>query len=471
MSIFYQPLDGFVGDIIPFFWKGQYHVFYLKAPLPPLRDEAKHTAYAHVVSSDLLHWEEWPLAIQPGSEGEPDSVSCWTGSLIESSGIFHLFYTGYSGEQKPQVICHATSSNLREWEKDPANPILQADLRWYDPSDWRDPFVFWNAQVREFWMLLAARTKDGPNNRRGCIALATSLDLQHWEIRPPFWSPSLFYTHECPDLFYWYGKWVLVFSEFSQSRITRYRIAESLEGPWITPYNDTFDTCSFYAAKTASDKSLRFAFGWNPTHEGQKDDGRLQWGGNMIIHELRPPVNRDIPVCAVSNLLEVFREPLPLSMKPIIGKWDANGGSISSNAEGGFAAALLGEMPDPCIINVTMSCSIDTHTCGIFLRADKNLESYYQLRWEPSRRRIVLDRWPRPGDQPYMYERPIEIDAGDPIHFSVVVEGTNLVAYINDEVALTSRMYDHPNGSIGLFISEGRAIFSNIILCGRGYWG
>src|SRR5690606_6719205 len=137
-----------------------------------------------------------------------------TGSIIERGGLFHLFFTGYSGEQRPQVICHATSLNLREWKKDPANPILQADTRWYDPVDWRDPFVFWNAQVKEYWMLLAARTISGPENRRGCTALAVSLDLHHWEIRPPFWSPGLFYTHECPDLFYWHGKWVLVFSEF-----------------------------------------------------------------------------------------------------------------------------------------------------------------------------------------------------------------------------------------------------------------
>ena len=41
---------------------------------------------------------------------------------------------------------------------------------------------------------------------------------------------------------------------------------------------------------------------------------------------------------------------------------------------------------------------------GILFRADPALETYYQLRWEPGRQRIVYDRWPRSGDQPFTLE-------------------------------------------------------------------
>ena len=61
----------------------------------------------------------------------------------------------------------------------------------------------------EYLMLLAARRGDGPENRRGCIAVAASADLEHWEIREPFWSPDLYYTHECPDLFRVGDEWCL----------------------------------------------------------------------------------------------------------------------------------------------------------------------------------------------------------------------------------------------------------------------
>src|SRR5690606_25691571 len=139
MRIFYRPTDGFVGDVIPFYWQGAYHAFYLKAPLPPKRNGADGTPYAHVVSRDLVYWEEWPLVVEPGPPGAPDDVSCFTGTVIERDGIFHLFYTGFRGPDLPQTICHATSRDLRTWEKDPRNPLFGADERWYEPIDWRDP--------------------------------------------------------------------------------------------------------------------------------------------------------------------------------------------------------------------------------------------------------------------------------------------------------------------------------------------
>ena len=145
---------------------------------------------------------------------------------------------------------------------------------------------FWNDDAGEYWMLLAAREKDGPSNRRGCIALMTSPDLEEWEVKPPFWSPRLYYTHECPDLFRWDDFWVLVYSTFSERNVTHYRVSKTLNGPWLAPENDTFDGRAFYAAKTAGDGKRRFVFGWNPTRENEADDGDWQWAGHMVAHEL-----------------------------------------------------------------------------------------------------------------------------------------------------------------------------------------
>ncbi len=188
MNIFYELTDGHVGDVMPFFWKGKYHAFYIKAPLNAKRQiadlppgfnpvgenfwfeffkpgrEAVSAPYSHLVSNDLIHWEEWPLVIQPGKPSDPDSIGCWTGSFIERNGVFHLFYTGYAGDDKPQTTCHATSTDLRHWVKDPLNPILKADPRWYELNDWRDPCVFWNQEEQIYWMVYCARIKDGPSN-------------------------------------------------------------------------------------------------------------------------------------------------------------------------------------------------------------------------------------------------------------------------------------------------------------------
>ena len=77
-------------------------------------------------------------------------------------------------------------------------------------------------------MLVTARLDRGPSDRRGCIALCASRDLVDWEYREPFWAPSSDYSHECPDLFRLGDRWYLVYSVFSEERVTRYRVSESL---------------------------------------------------------------------------------------------------------------------------------------------------------------------------------------------------------------------------------------------------
>ncbi len=403
MDVFYRPEDGYVGDVIPFYWQGQYHAFYLKAPLPPAREGADGTPYAHVVSDDLVHWDLWPLAITPGPPGSPDEVSCFTGSVIERQGVFHLFYTGYRGPDQPQTVCRASSRDLRVWQKDPQNPVIEADTRWYESIDWRDPFPFWNDEAGEYWMLLAAREKTGPKNRRGCIALVTSPDLEQWTVQSPFWSPRLYYTHECPDLFRWNEQWVLVYSTFSERHVTHFRVSDLLAGPWEAVPNDTFDGRAFYAAKTASDGQHRFVFGWNPSREGETDTGRWQWGGRMVVHQL----NDDLSVRPVPGQLARFSGERAIEFEAVLGEWQTSIQDYQSARTDGFAAARLGEMPETVLLCCTITCDKNTRAAGLLLRVDAALEGYYQLRWEPGRNRLVFDRWPRPGDEPFMLERPL----------------------------------------------------------------
>ena len=467
MSIFYRPDDGFVGDVIPFYWQGQYHAFYLKDPLPPGRYGPEHILpWAHLVSSDLTQWEEWPLVIEPGGPDDPDSVGCYTGSVIERNGIYYMFYTGSAGRGNPQTTCLATSRDLRVWVKDPRNPIFGADPHWYEMIDWRDPFPFWNEEVGEYWMLHAARVKSGPSNRRGCLALAASPDLENWEVRPPFWAPRLYYTHECPDLFRWNDKWVLVYSTFSERHVTHYRMSDSLSGPWLAPANDTFDGRAFYAAKTASDGRRRFVFGWDPTRKGETDDGAWDWAGNMVIHEVVSGPEGGLAVKLPPEVASLFTQPHLIACTPKFGEWQVQGGAFVAKQNDGFSACTLADLPDTGLVALTLHCQLGTRSCGVLLRAETELESYYQVRWEPDRQRIVFDRWPRPGDVPFMLERPLPIEPATPLRLQILVEGSAIVVYANDVVALSTRGYDHVSGQLGLFVAEGGAHFDNVSLFG-----
>ncbi len=460
MSFLFKPDDGVAADFIPFYWNGRYHLFYLK----DYRDEATHgkgTPWFHLVTDDFVNFEDWGEALPRGAE---DSQDLWvfTGSAFEKDGTFYIFYTGhnwlFNGKKPVQAVMRATSSDLRTWTKDES--FLFFAPEGYEPDDWRDPFIYWNDDTHEYGMLLAARKPSGPSRNRGCVALATSKDLNTWEVREPFWSPDLYFTHECPDLFRIGDWWYLVYSTFSERSVTHYRMSRSLNGPWVAPPNDTFDSRAFYAAKTASDGEKRYIFGWLPTRVGEKDDGNWQWGGDLVTHEILQQSDGTLNVRPPETVLAAFSNSLLLAPRKILGDWKTGENKFSSTSVSRFSALSLGELPQTCLIEAEISLSPGTVNAGLFFRADATLDHYYQLRIE--NHRIVFDRWPRPGDQPFILERPLEV--GDTVRLKVIVDETCIVAYVNDQIALSCRMYEHRAGEWGTFVTEGAALFANIIL-------
>lgn len=466
MSLLYKPTDGVAADFIPFYWRGQYHLFYLK----DYRDTQNHgegTPWFQLVTRDFVHFEDWGESLPRGPVGSQDQW-VFTGSVFEKDGTFHIFYTGhnhhYPKDDKPaQAVMHATSPDLRHWTKDESF-LFFAPTDEYEKHDWRDPFIYRDSRYNQYGMLLAARVKAGPSRHRGCVALATSSDLKTWKVQQPFWSPELYFTHECPDLFQIGEWWYLIYSTFTEKCVTHYRMSSTLDGPWIAPPDDQFDSRAFYAAKTASDGDRRFIFGWLPTRVSEKDEGGYQWGGHLVTHEVMQQSDGTLTVRPPEAVLEYFSSPTRLAPVPRIGRWISSAATFHAASVGRFSALTLAAMPETCLINATITLKSGTVSAGLLLRAGETLDTYYQLRIEPAAQRIVLDRWPRPGDQTHMHDRPLAVRFEQPIHLRVICDGTCLVAYIDDRVALSSRMYDHPSGDAGLFVVEGEATFSDVSL-------
>src|SRR3981081_1050957 len=59
----------------PIFWKGKYHLFYQYNPNGPFWGSIH---WGHAASSDLVHWEDLPIALAPSKNG-PDQDGCWSG--------------------------------------------------------------------------------------------------------------------------------------------------------------------------------------------------------------------------------------------------------------------------------------------------------------------------------------------------------------------------------------------------------
>lgn len=242
------------------FWFAQdgpdYHIFYLKAPRalgnPQLRHW--HVTIGHAVSQDLTEWQILPDALHPAPETEDawDNYTTWTGSILKDHGLWHLFYTGTCRAENGliQRIGLATSPDLIHWDKHPANPLIEADPRWYELLDlqgwhdqaWRDPWVF--RYEGFFHALITGRANHGPADQRGVIAHTRSTDLIHWEVLPPLTQTGEFGQMEVPQLVAINDGYYLIFScgskhlstqsrnRFGNSTGTFYLYAKSPLGPF-----------------------------------------------------------------------------------------------------------------------------------------------------------------------------------------------------------------------------------------------
>ncbi len=222
------------------FWSASegnsHHVFFLQAPRSLGDPELRHVnaTVGHAVSTDLSTWALLPDALRPGPVGSWDDLAIWTGSIICADGRWRMLYTGVSRAENGLVqrIGLATSTDLVTWEKYPANPLIEADPRWYellDPSllqgqAWRDPWLFADPEGNGYHALITARARDGPPEERGVIGHAWSRDLVHWEVRPPITEAGEFGQLEVPQTVEVEGRSFLLFSTAAE-HVSRARLA------------------------------------------------------------------------------------------------------------------------------------------------------------------------------------------------------------------------------------------------------
>ena len=232
---YYKP-DGdfFVGDCMPFYHAGVFHLYWLL-------DEKHHQQraglgghqWAHSATTDLVHWIHHPLALPVTEEWEG---SICTGSTFYHAGIYYGFYAVRLRDRTQQLMI-ATSPDGIHFHKHPT-PLMQPP-EGYSPYHFRDPFVFWEAQTQRFHMLVTAKLEPFPVPQRGgCLAHLVSDNLWDWQMQEPFVVPGLPDAPECPDLFAWNGWYYLVFSNELQPRYMRSR---SPLGPWERPQQNTLD--------------------------------------------------------------------------------------------------------------------------------------------------------------------------------------------------------------------------------------
>ena len=160
----------------PIFYQDYYHIFYQANPHAPIWD---HIAWGHLISRDMIHWEDTPLALTPeGGSIAPDG--CWSGSsLIDKEGKPRIYFTAGNDRIFPnQSVALATPMDdsdpkLLRWYQHP-EALQRQNMGWM--GEFRDPFVWLENDT--YFMLVGTGDEE---NGGGNAALYSSNDGIDWE--------------------------------------------------------------------------------------------------------------------------------------------------------------------------------------------------------------------------------------------------------------------------------------------------
>lgn len=482
-------------DPIPLFIDGVYHVVHLSPPWDSLgtveaQIRSKDTQ-RHISSTDLVHWKVHKPALYPGNPGEIDEDGCWTGSLVRKreDGMFYLFYCAFDHDaENPQKICLATSEDCENFTKRPDFPTLRP-ASYLEQIDYRDSYVFWNEDEEIYWMVLAARYEDGgPFHRKGVITYRTSEDLWNWSEDHILYAPWYMICPECPEMFKMGEWWYLVYSHFDQNAKTTYRISKSCHGPWRTPSLPGFDGRRFYAAKSLTDGKRRFQWGNIYERETLTNEGRWTYAGDMAMpHELIQREDGSLKVCVPHEIVDSFAVDVDYEFKPMMGEWKQEGDVLKIDSTATFGYGFFKEeSKDALMFHGKLTLEDGYGAFGLLLKSTEKLSPSWELILEPARSRVSITRYPcaldpfweglnpkvedapMEVDGPRTIERPLKIERGQAIDVKAFVDGSHVECFVNDEVALSFRIYDPTGGAsfdkFGLFVEDGTLSVTEIQL-------
>jgi len=287
------------------FHKGQYHLYF---QYNPTGDVWGNISWGHAVSSDLLHWEEQPVALNAvKTPASPPTELFFSGSAVyddkDSSGFgdggegpLVAVYTSYypkdailpnqqtiRGETQAQSIAYSADGGLT-WTEYEGNPVIPLPPAPYEDQwqDFRDPFVFWHEQSHR-WVMAVSLSK----LRK--LLIYTSTDLKEWDYVSEFGPANgVGGVWECPSLFPLplngsksNIKWILVLGinpggpAFTDASATQYFVGSFDGRSYVADVDSVYDPSSgkanwldhgpdYYAAATYNglDDYERIAIAW-----------------------------------------------------------------------------------------------------------------------------------------------------------------------------------------------------------------
>jgi beta-fructofuranosidase len=448
---------GWVGDVMPYFVNGQFEIFYLHdAPDAVKQTTTGQHAIHKFTSKDLLNFSDDGEMIGYGNVNTQDQL-IGTGSMIKTGDTYYYYYTGFNsnanwltnnnpgwtGANTREAIMYATSKDLKTWTKK-SDYILKA-AEGYSGTDFRDPYVFYNDEFSEYWMLVSTQ-KSG----KAVVLVYTTANpsTNNWAIKGPLNVEGDYLMFECSDIVKMGGKYYMFFAEdWSNTPGTHYRVASSTAGPWLKPADgqDMFDGHQFYAGRGVTDGTKYYTLGWAHRRNPETDNGTRTWGGNLISHEFFKLGNDKIGVKSPASVSAYFNKDTDVTIKGQAGTVSNTSADYTLNGNAGGALYKFAAIDGTLKVKGSFSLGNLTGSSSMAFNTQADNSSSYSIKFEPAARRIAAY-----NNGTEVTRVPFTFEKDKSYTFSVVIDGSVAVLYVNDEVALTNRIYSMQDHSWSL---------------------
>ena len=432
-SLFPMTQDGFVGDTMPYFEDGVMNIYYL---LDQRDGKTGYHPWALLRTEDYCTYENAGIVLPYGDSAFEQDNALGTGCVMkDQEGRYHAFFTGHNDYYAPaEAIMHAEGTDLTTWTKIKEDTFTDEN---YSTNDFRDPYVFYVPEENCYWMLVVTR-KDG----NGVIARYTSTDLHKWKDEGVFFEDDMgFGTNmECPSLLQFGGKWYLAFSDQWPDRVVHYRIGDSIHGPFVKPEKDTVDGNGFYAGRLETDGEHLYLVGWNGTKFGHDDLNDYDWAGAAVIHELKQTADGRLVPVVNSHITETLDKSVALTALVAADTLKLDGESVQ------FTGARYERIKYDAFENATRLEADITgldrgELFGISFAPNAEYAGALTYLFNVAENRVEFYNTPKIFDSDAQSFMDFDFSGRDKIHMTMLISDGVVSLYLDDEIALTARMY------------------------------
>ena len=438
---FYTPAIGRCGDPMPFYDSkaGEFKVLYLQ------EYEINSTYNFHpiwgVSTKDGANYVSLGEVLPTGTSILEQDAAIGTGCCVfnEADQLYYIYYTGHNGNcTNREVVLRATSPDFKTWTKD-LLWTLKGDTDGYSKTDFRDPQIF-KADDGKWHMVISSNLK---------FADYVSDNLKDWTHVGSFnmvWDRMC----ECPDVFKMGEWWYFVYSEGYRapwSRKVKYMMAKSWNdlkacfgdpgAHWPADGKEgILDSRAFYAAKTASDGTDRYIWGWCPYRIGSDihakninvgADSEPAWSGALVCHKIIQHPDGTLTVGAVPALDAKYSQSKEVTI-----------------LENGDGFTLYNRLGSHNHISFTATTE---DKFGVSLVRGSDSKKYYTMVVNPedggANRKINFEQEGEEGKgfiegvDGYKFASP----ADKKYKVDIYTDNSVVVMYINDVCAYTNRIY------------------------------